>query len=166
MISFDPAWIMPLVLAFWPFAYRSPGHLPYGCRRISTISLSLWSWPLSFLGGSALFPCQNFLPVAWPFPWLSWPAHLSALPFVFPCPSLALEIGPYTILGGELSVLVGGIDGIRPGQSGPGPGKVLYPEDGILGPVALMEGIEVQVLYEADAVDLELARPAKAVRTG
>lgn len=92
--------------------------------------------------------------------------HLSALPFVFPCPSLALEIGPYIILGGELSVLVGGIDGIRPGQSGPGPGKALRPEDGILEPVALMEGVEAQVLYKTDTVDLELARPAKAIRTG
>tara|TARA_R110000751_G_scaffold210384_1_gene314125 strand:+ start:38604 stop:39206 length:603 start_codon:yes stop_codon:yes gene_type:complete len=75
---------------------------------------------------------------------------------VLPCPSLALEIGPYIVLGSEPSVLVGGIDGIRPGQSGPGPGQALRLEDGILEPVALMEGIEVQVLYEADAVDLEL----------
>tara|TARA_R110000764_G_scaffold236142_1_gene331074 strand:+ start:8422 stop:9024 length:603 start_codon:yes stop_codon:yes gene_type:complete len=75
---------------------------------------------------------------------------------VFPCPSLALEIGPYIILGGELSVLVGGIYGIRPGQSGPGPGKALRPEGGILEPVALMEGVEAQVLYKTDTVDLEL----------
>ena len=47
-----------------------------------------------------------------------------------------------------------------------GPGKALRPEDGILEPVALMEGVEAQVLYKTDTVDLELARPAKAIRTG
>ena len=67
---------------------------------------------------------------------------LAPLFFVLARPALSLEVGPDIVFGGEPPVLVGSIDGIRPGQSCFGPGKALCPEDRILEAVALVEGVE------------------------
>src|SRR5690606_1977713 len=71
-------------------------------------------------------------------------------------PALSFKIGADTVLCGEPAVLVGGIDGIGPRQSGPGLGEPLGGEDGIDKSVALVEGIEAQMFYETDPADLEL----------
>src|SRR5690606_23847185 len=82
--------------------------------------------------------------------------QLDPLFFVLAGPALSLEIGPDTVFGGELPVLVGGIDGIRSRQSRSGPGKSLGLEDRVLETVALVEGIEAEMLYETHPIDLEL----------
>ncbi len=92
--------------------------------------------------------------------------QLAPLFLVLAGPALSLEVGPDIVFGGEAAVLVGGIDGIGTGQLRSGPCKPLGLEDRILETVALVEGIEVQVFHKADPVDLEFARPAKAIRTG
>ncbi|EDZ65191.1 hypothetical protein NOC27_3440 [Nitrosococcus oceani AFC27] len=76
--------------------------------------------------------------------------------FVLAGPALSLEIGPDIVFGGELPVLVGGIDGIGSHQSRSGPGKSLGLEDRVLETVALVEGIEAKMFQKTDPVDLEL----------
>ena len=68
--------------------------------------------------------------------------QLPAVFLVFAGPSLALEVGVDVIAGGELPVLVGGVDGIGPGQSGLDLGQALGLKYSILEAIALMEGPE------------------------
>ncbi len=82
--------------------------------------------------------------------------QLFPLPLVFAGPSLPLEVGTDAVSGGEPAVLVGGVDGIRPGDLYLGPGHSLDIEDGLSEPYTLVEGVEGKVLDKADAVHLEL----------
>ena len=71
-------------------------------------------------------------------------------------PSLALEVGKDTVCGGEGPVFVGRIDRVGTGQPRFRFCEPLGGEHGVHETVALVEGVETQVLDEADAVDLEL----------
>ena len=84
------------------------------------------------------------------------PGQFFPLLLMFAGPSLPLEVGTDAVSGGEPAVLVGGVDGIRPGDLYLGPGHSLDIEDGLSEPYTLVEGVEGKVLDKADAVHLEL----------